>query len=211
MKSRSIFIFAWVVLGAQCLVSAAEVQLPKSEEIFAIGFQPQLTGFARYFDEASFRALYRSTETSEGQDRCGEQSAYGNRASLSLEIERSFLVHMREIFHRRRHRRRSTVLCHGSASIRAVMLHRLTRRWSQRRTAVRSAFEMTSTLPLIDSTSPGLGLRPFFNRLCRPVPVGSIHSRDSFSLRPWVYVTACQSVPVRATRALVRRRSSCSR
>ncbi len=42
-------------------------------------------------------------------------------------------------------------------------------------------FEMTSTFPLI-------------------------HSRDSFSLRPEVYVTACQSVLFRTTRALGRHR-----
>ena len=49
----------------------------------------------------------------------------------------------------------------------------LTMRWSERRTSVPSTFQMTSPLSLI-------------------------HSRDSFSLRPEVYVTACQAVPFRS-------------
>ena len=48
---------------------------------------------------------------------------------------------------------------------------------------------------VIDSTLPGLWLRPCSARLSRTVPTGSIHSRDSFSLRPRVYVAACQSAP----------------
>lgn len=52
--------------------------------------------------------------------------------------------------------------------------------------AMRNTLEMTSTVPLT-------------------------HSRDSFSLRPGVYVAACQSAPLQATRDLPRGGLSYSR
>jgi hypothetical protein len=49
---------------------------------------------------------------------------------------------------------------------------------------MRSNRQSAATCALIDSTCPGLGLRPCFARLCHTVPTGSIRSRLADSLLP---------------------------